>query len=116
MTHYLFFVADNDAGKSNNLSVFNILGYRNLMSTSITHANIYNFLGSKEEGVGTVCIDEADTIDQYPELMTILKAGYTKGFPVVRMIDTAQGRKQLKLNTYCFKALARREVTRRGPI
>jgi hypothetical protein len=106
MTHYLFFVADNDAGKSNNLSIFNILGYRNLMSTSITYANVYNFLGSKEEGVGTICIDEADTIDQYPELMSILKAGYTKGFPVVRMIDTTHGRKQLKLNTYCFKALA----------
>jgi hypothetical protein len=29
------------------------------------------------------------------------------GFPVVRMIDTAsQGRKQLRLNTFCFKALA----------
>ncbi len=106
MTHYLFFVADNDAGKSNNLHLFNILGYRNLMSTSMTYANVYNFLGSKEEGVGTICIDEADTIDQYPELMTILKAGYTKGFPVVRMIDNASGRKQLKLNTYCFKALA----------
>jgi hypothetical protein len=106
MTHYLFFVADNDAGKSNNLSMFNILGYRNLMSTSMTYANVYNFLGSKEEGVGTICIDEADSIDQYPELMSILKAGYTKGFPVVRMIDTANGRKQLKLNTYCFKVLA----------
>lgn len=72
----------------------------------MTYANVYNFLGSKEEGVGTICIDEADNIDQYPELMSILKAGYTKGFPVVRMIDTANGRKQLKLNTYCFKVLA----------
>ena len=29
-THYLFFIADNDAGKSNNLKLFNILAYRNL--------------------------------------------------------------------------------------
>ena len=105
-THYLFFVADNDAGKSNNLKLFNILGYRNLMNTSMTHANVYNFLGSKEEGVGTICIDEADNIDQYPEIMAILKSGYTKGFPVVRMIDTPHGRKQVRFNTYSFKALA----------
>jgi hypothetical protein len=105
-THYLYFIADNDAGKSNNLKLLNILAYRNLMNTSMTHANIYNFLGSKEEGVGTICIDEADNIDEYPEMMSILKSGYTKGFPVVRMIDTSIGRKQLKLNTYAFKALA----------
>jgi hypothetical protein len=95
-THYLYFIADNDAGKSNNLKLLNILAYRNLMNTSMTHANIYNFLGSKEEGVGTICIDEADNIDEYPEMMSILKSGYTKGFPVVRMIDTSIGRKQLQ--------------------
>ena len=105
-THYLFFIADNDAGKSNNLKLFNILGYRNLMNTTMTHANVYNFLGHKEEGAGTICIDEADSIDQYPEIMSILKSGYTKGFPVVRIIDTPHGRKQVKFNTYCFKALA----------
>lgn len=37
MTHYLWFTADNDAGKSNNLKLFNILGYRNLMNTAMTH-------------------------------------------------------------------------------
>jgi hypothetical protein len=103
-THYLFFIADNDAGKSNNLKLLNILAYRNLMNTSMTHANIYNFLGPKEEGVGTICIDEADSIDQYPEIMAILKSGYTKGFPVVRILDSP--RRQVKFNTYCFKALA----------
>jgi hypothetical protein len=105
-THYLFFIADNDAGKSNNLKLLNILAYRNLMNTSMTHANIYNFLGSKDEGVGTICIDEADNIDEYYEIMAILKSGYTKGFPVVRIIDTPHGRKQVRFNTYCFKAMA----------
>jgi hypothetical protein len=106
--HYLFFIADNDAGKSANLKLFNILAYRNLMNTSMTHANIYNFLGSKDEGVGTICFDEADNIDPYkhPEIMAILKSGYTKGIPVVRIIDTPHGRKQVKFNTYGFKALA----------
>jgi hypothetical protein len=110
-THYLFFVADNDAGKSNNLLMFNILGYRNLMSTSMTYANIYNFLGSSEEGVGTICIDEADNIDQYPEIMSILKAGYTKGIPVVRMIDTVHGRNQLKIQYLLLQSTCWRKVT-----
>lgn len=103
-THYLFFIADNDAGKTNNLKLFNILAYRNLMNTTMTHANIYNFLGHMDEGVGTICIDEADNIDQYPEIMTILKSGYTKGIPVVRILDAP--RRQVKFNTYGFKALA----------
>lgn len=106
-THYLFFVADNDAGKSDNLKLLNILAYRNLMNNSMTHANIYNFLGPKDEGAGTICIDEADNIDQqkYPEIMAILKSGYTKGIPVVRIIESVNGRRQVRFNTYCFKAL-----------
>jgi hypothetical protein len=106
MTHYLFFVADNDAGKSNNLLVFNILGYRNLMSTSMTYANVYNFLGDKDEGVGTICYDEADNIDENHDIMGIFKEGYTTGHPVVRTLDTVHGKRQLKLNTFCFKAYA----------
>lgn len=106
MTHYLFFVADNDAGKSNNLMVFNILAYRNLMSTSMTYANVYNFLGDKDEGVGTICYDEADSIDENHDIMGIFKEGYTTGHPVVRLLDTVNGKKQLKLNTFCFKAYA----------
>jgi hypothetical protein len=53
MTHYLLFVGDNDTGKSNNLTVFQYLAYRPLFDTSITPANIYQFLGSIEEGQGS---------------------------------------------------------------
>lgn len=107
MTHYLFFVADNDAGKSNNLTLFNILGYRNLMNNSMTHANVYNFLGDKDEGCGTICYDEADNLDEYHDIMGIFKEGYTTGRPVVRLLDTVNGRRrQVKLNTFCFKAFA----------
>lgn len=106
MTHYLFFVADNDAGKSNNLTVFNILAYRNLMSNSMTYANVYNFLGDKDEGVGTICYDEADNIDENHDIMGIFKEGYTTGRPVVRTLDTVHGKRQVRLNTFCFKAFA----------
>ena len=63
LTHYLFFVGNNDSGKSNNLRVIHMLSYRNFMSTDVTAPNIFQFLGNKEEGQGTLCIDEADNID-----------------------------------------------------
>jgi hypothetical protein len=63
LTHYLFFVGDNTSGKSNNLSLIHILAYRNFMTTDMTAANVYQFLGSEEEGQGTLCVDEADQID-----------------------------------------------------
>ena len=64
LTHYLFFVGNTNCGKSNNLSVFNLLAYRNMTSTDLTYANIYQFLGSDQEGIGTICEDEADGIDE----------------------------------------------------
>ncbi|HEU4822587.1 MAG TPA: hypothetical protein VFS97_04115 [Nitrososphaeraceae archaeon] len=87
LTHYLFFVGGNDSGKSNNLKVLKYLAYRNFTSTGMTAANVYQFLGSGEEGQGTLCYDEADRIDEDRLMMAILKNGYAKGFPVPR-IDT----------------------------
>jgi len=106
LTHYLFFTGGNNSGKSNNLTKIHLTAYRNMMSTDMTAANIYQFLGSREdEGHGTICEDEADNIDESPDKMRIYKNGYTTGFPVLRT-DTSFGRKQLKYNTFCFKAFA----------
>jgi hypothetical protein len=105
LTHYLFFVGPPGSGKSNNLLVFNYLAYRNFTSTDLNAANIYQFLGDKEEGQGTLCEDEADRIDEDKLKMAIEKNGYIKGFPVART-DTSFGRMQLKLNTFCWKAFA----------
>jgi hypothetical protein len=105
LTHYLFFVGSPGSGKSNNLLVLKYLAYRNFTSTDMTAANIYQFLGSDEEGQGTLCEDEADRIDEDRQKMAIHKNGYIKGFPVART-DTSFGRKQLKYNTFCWKAFA----------
>ncbi|HJS81987.1 MAG TPA: hypothetical protein VJ742_04045, partial [Nitrososphaera sp.] len=105
LTHYVFFVGNNSSGKSNNLRVFQQLAYRNMTSTDVTAANIYQFLGSDEDGQGTLCEDEADSIDEDREKMRIYKQGYTTGFPVLRT-DTSYGRKQYAFNTFCFKAFA----------
>lgn len=105
LTHYLFFVGNNSSGKSNNLTLLHFLAYRNFTSTDMTAANIYQFLGSEEEGQGTLCEDEADRIDEDRQKMAIYKNGYITGFPVART-DTSFGRKQIKLNTFCWKAFA----------
>ena len=54
LTHYLFFIGNNGSGKSNNLVIFHYLGYRNMMSTDVTAANIYQYLGNLQEGQGTI--------------------------------------------------------------
>jgi hypothetical protein len=81
LTHYLFFVGGNGSGKSNNLTVLHFVAYRNMMSSGMTAANIYQFLGSREEGTGTICEDEPDNIDEDREKMKVDKNGYTTGFP-----------------------------------
>jgi hypothetical protein len=105
LTPYLFFVGRPSSGKSNNLTIINALGYRNYMSTDMTPANIYQFLGSVQEGQGTLCIDEADSIDTNNRLMQIFKNGYTKGFSVAKT-DISNGRKQERYFTFGFKAFA----------
>lgn len=105
LTHYLFFVGSGTSGKSTNLTVFQYLAYRNMTSTGVSYANIYQFLGSGEEGIGTICEDEADNIDLDSEKMKIYKNGYTTGRPTSK-IDTSYGRKQLKFNNFCWKAFS----------
>ena len=81
------------------------MAYRNFTSTGLSVANVYQFLGSAEEGQGTLCYDESDKIDEDRPMMSVLKNGYTTGFAVPK-IDTSFGRKQMKFNVYCWKAFA----------
>jgi hypothetical protein len=76
-----------------------------MMSSGMTAANVYQFLGSREEGIGTICEDEADNIDEDKDKMKVHKNGYTTGIPYHRT-DTSSGRQQLKFNTFSFKAFA----------
>jgi hypothetical protein len=106
LTHYLFFIGGNTSGKSNNLTVLHYLAYRNMMDSGMTAPNVYTFLGSREEGIGSICEDEADNIDQDSEKMKVYKNGYTTGKPYHRIDTSFGGRKQGSFNTFCFKAFA----------
>ena len=71
LTHYLFFIGKPGSGKSNNLTLIKLLGYRTFMSADMTTANVYQFLGNQEEAIGTLCIDEANSVDEDSRLMEI---------------------------------------------
>jgi hypothetical protein len=108
MTHYLFFVGGPGSGKSNRLTIFNFLAYRNMMSTDMTAANIYRFLGAIQEGQGTICEDETDDLDEDRDRMRIYKNGYTTGYRVQRNDEPSDGagRQQNAYCTFGFKAFA----------
>ena len=80
-THYLFFVGPPNCGKTNNLTLFEEMAYRCMGSSGLTAANIYEFLGGKEEGMGTIAEDEADDIDESRDKMKVYKNGSRKGKP-----------------------------------
>lgn len=105
LTHYLFFVGGNASGKSNRLELFRLLAYRNMTSSDMTPANIFRYLGWSEEGIGTICEDEADNIDEDREKLKIYKNGNITGRPVLRMDDDG-GIRQNRYFTFCFKAFA----------
>lgn len=106
MTHYLFFVGGPGSGKSNNLEVFHFLAYRNMTSAGITPATLYRFYGGREEGIGTICEDEANDLDENEDKMRFYKNGYTTGKPIIRNDDTESGRIPQKFFTFGWKALA----------
>jgi hypothetical protein len=104
-THYLFFVGPPNCGKTNNLTLFEEMAYRCMASSGLSAANIYTFLGSWEEAMGTIAEDEADDIDETHDKMKVYKNGSRKGKPYHK-IDLSSGRVQGRFFTFCFKAAA----------
>jgi len=113
MTHYLFFVGGPASGKSNNLEVFHNLAYRNMTSTGITAPNICAFYGGREEGLGTICEDEANDLDQNEDKMKFYKNGYSKNHPVFGQDKNGTengGRIPRKYYTFGWKAFAAEQL------
>lgn len=105
MTHYLLIVGDNNTGKSNILLVFSFLGYRPVLDTAITPANIYNFGSHLEDGQCIILEDEIDDIDDQSDKKKYYKSSYRAGTKVTRIYDnnstpTNSKRKSSRQNSF----------------
>lgn len=104
--HFLFVVGETESGKSTVAHFFRWLGYRCLYGEDIPNADIYNFLGTDEEGAGTISEDEAQEIGINREKIRTYKNSYSKGALKPRIIQTANSKKQVYYKTFCFKVFA----------
>jgi hypothetical protein len=104
-THYLFFYGDNGSGKTINLLLLSLLGYRAMFDVDITEANIYTYYGTIEEGQGIILEDEVDGLENKYDKMKLYKKGYNAGGKVTRTETGGDsGRRQDGFYVYGFKA------------
>lgn len=105
---YLYAYGDTDSGKTKLLELLALMGYRPLLTVDVTPANIFNYIGYREEGTVTILEDEAHTLrqDKHPEKLAIYKSGYRKGAKVARIIDPTGKRQQIFYKTFCSKCFA----------
>jgi hypothetical protein len=108
MTHYLFFVGDNEAGKSTKLFLFKYLAYRPFLGIDISTANIYRFYGNEYQGIGTLLEDEVDDLDEERYKLRMYKSGYTTGMKVPKNEKSSEMKQfeQEGYYTFGFKAFA----------
>ena len=108
--HFPFFVGETESGKSTVLQLGGRLAYRCVVSEDWPHADIYNFLGTAEEGTGTICEDEAQEMAKDKEKIRTYKNSYSKGSVKPRVIMTNAGKYQVFYRTFCCKWFAGESV------
>ncbi|GFN40658.1 MAG: conserved hypothetical protein [Marine Group I thaumarchaeote] len=108
--HYPFFVGETESGKSSVTHLFKWLAYRCLYGEDIPNADIYNFLGTEEEGAGTIAEDEAQEIEKSREKIRTYKNSYSKGSVKPRIITTNYSKTQVYYKTFCLKVFAGEKI------
>lgn len=108
--HFPYFVGETESGKSSVLHLGKMLNYRCLYGEDIPNADIYNFLGSDEEGCGTIAEDEAQEITRDREKIRTYKNSYSKGSLKARMLITDSNKQQIYYKTFCPKWFAGEKV------
>jgi len=102
-THYLAIIGDNGSGKSTVGDTFETVGYRAVNMTDPSAANLFRILGTLEPGQCTLIADEAEKIDQSPEIMSTLKTGYQFKSKVAK-VNMNSGKQEF-FYTYCLKMI-----------
>jgi len=101
--HFPFFVGETESGKSAVMQLGRWLAYRCVVAEDWPYADIYNFLGTDEEGAGTIFEDEAQEMGKDRKKIRLYKGSYQKGSTKPIVIMTSRGRHQVFFKTYCCK-------------
>lgn len=108
---YVYFVGDNESGKTVALNLLNWLCYRPMLGVTIPSADTYGYL-DESEAPATILEDEAQGMQKDMDKAKIYKAGYKKGAVVPRTMITQNKRFIKYFRVFCFKACAAEEMPR----
>jgi hypothetical protein len=101
--HYLNVVGANGTGKSAFGDTFECLGYRPVKVTNATESFWYRIFGTVEYGQCTIIVEEFDRMDEYSQVMAMLKVGYEPNAKVPRMNTDLT--KMEFFYPFCFKIM-----------
>ena len=108
---YVYFVGDNESGKTVALNLLNWLCYRPMLGVTIPSADTYGYLDDSD-APGTILEDEAQGLQRDLDKAKIYKAGYKRGAVVPRTMITQNKRFIKYFRVFCFKACAAEETPR----
>ena len=108
-TRYDMFVGGVGGGKSSLADTFGAIGYRPVNLTDPSAPNLFRILGMIEVGQCTIIMEEAEKIDQFYEIMAVLKTGYHRDKRVSKINNLTMTPEFFY--TYCFKII----VAERSP-
>jgi hypothetical protein len=104
---YIWLVGDNGSGKNSVLITYSWLGYRVFYMAGASGANICEYLGTIEEGQGTIAEDELGDMDDDPYKKLLYMNGYASGSCVPKILDaSSKSREQRFYRSYCQKMSA----------
>lgn len=106
-THYDMIIGNPGAGKGAILVSFRLQGYRAVMASGMSGANLLELLGSVEACQITLLEDEFQNIDKDPDKEGIYKIGYDETNLVPKTLDGSKSSRHNKwYYPYCFKIFA----------
>jgi hypothetical protein len=109
-THYDMFVGPPNSGKGAILLGFKYLGYRVVVASDMSGANILDLLSSIEANQITLAEDELDDIHEDPDKLRIYKVGYDNTEAVPRTLDGNTSNRSARFYyPFCFKIYAAEE-------
>jgi hypothetical protein len=101
--HYVGIFGDNGTGKSSIGDVAEAVFYRAVNTTDPNAPNIFRSLGNVEPGQITLILDEAEKVDQFIDMITLLKSGYAFNKKVSR-INLNTGKPE-QFFAFCIKMI-----------